>query len=120
SFHGKFNAGGTHRLKGRRAFSADLDSSSGDMWRGHVPHRPLPRLQSNSGLPEFDRFIDWPKSETSDFGWRDRVGACSMTEHFRSPPPQPSPASGGGRRPSMSLALDPHHTEIRLNSPARC
>jgi hypothetical protein len=30
----------------------------------------LPRLQPNSGLPEFGHFADWPKSETSDFGWR--------------------------------------------------
>src|SRR5262249_16778629 len=37
--------------------------------------RPLPREQPNSGLPEFGRLIDWPKSETSDFGWRDREGA---------------------------------------------
>src|SRR5262249_14063556 len=42
--------------------------------RPTVPHRPLPRSQPNSGLPEFGRFIDWPKSETSDFGWRDRGG----------------------------------------------
>jgi hypothetical protein len=41
---------------------------------------PLPRLQSNSGLPEFDHSINWPKSETSDFGWRDREGACNKIE----------------------------------------
>ena len=29
---------------------------------------PSPRLQSNSGLPEFDPLIWWPKSETSDLG----------------------------------------------------
>jgi hypothetical protein len=27
-----------------------------------------PLAQSNSGLPEFDQFDTWPKSETSDFG----------------------------------------------------
>jgi hypothetical protein len=44
-----------------------------------VPHRPLPRLQPNSGSPEFGRFINWPKSETSDLGWRDREGARNKT-----------------------------------------
>jgi hypothetical protein len=28
------------------------------------------RVQPNSGFPEFGHFADWPKSETSDFGWR--------------------------------------------------
>ena len=36
----------------------------------------LPRLQPNSDLFEFGRSVKWPKSETSDFGWSDRVGAC--------------------------------------------
>ena len=36
----------------------------------------LPRLQPNSDLFEFGRSVKWPKSETSDFGWRDKVGAC--------------------------------------------
>src|SRR6266699_6521135 len=72
-------------------------------------------MQLNSGLPEFSRFVDWPKSETSDFGWRDREGACNMIEHFKSPPPQPSPASGGGSRPSVRLAPI-HSTEIRSRS----
>ena len=40
----------------------------------------LPRLQPNSGLPEFGHSITWPKSETSDFGWRDREGACNKIE----------------------------------------
>jgi hypothetical protein len=30
----------------------------------------LSRSQPNSGLPEFGHFTNWPKSETSDFGWR--------------------------------------------------
>src|SRR5262249_50782904 len=80
---------------------------------GTVPHRPLPRLQPNSGLPEFGRFIDWPKSETSDFGWRDREGACDMVEHFHLPPPHPSPASGRGSRPSLSPALLPFRPKRR-------
>jgi hypothetical protein len=70
-------------------------------------HRPLPRLQPNSGIPEFGRFTGWPKSETSDFGWREREGAQHMIEHFNLPPPHPSPASGGGSRPNLSLALIP-------------
>src|SRR6266851_3634434 len=47
--------------------------------------RSLPRLQPNSGLPEFGRFIDWPKSETSDFGWRVRVGAHTKTRASERP-----------------------------------
>src|ERR1700757_3858452 len=50
---------------------------------------PLPRLQPNSGLPEFGRFINWPKSETSDFGWRDREGARNMIKHVTPSPPLP-------------------------------
>jgi len=40
---------------------------------------PLSRLQPNSGLPEFGHFINWPKSETSDFGWRGGEGVpCTL------------------------------------------
>src|SRR5262249_46912589 len=56
---------------------------NGDM-RPAVPHRSLPRLRG-----------------------RDREGANNMKEHFRTLPPQPSPASGGGGRPSLSLPLTP-------------
>src|SRR5262245_44689846 len=66
---------------------------------------PLPRLQPNSGLPEFGRLIDRPKSETSDFGWRDREGACKKIHVCSSPPPHPSPASGGGCRLSAPREL---------------
>jgi hypothetical protein len=49
---------------------------------------------------------------------RDREGACNKIEETckktfmcaRSPPPQPSPASGGGSRPSSPLALISLHT----------
>src|SRR5262249_60508920 len=34
-------------------------------------------------------------------------GGDHMIEHFRLPSPHPSPASGGGRRPSLLLALIP-------------
>src|SRR5262249_27240760 len=55
---------------------------------------PLPRLHPKSGLPDFDT-SKWPKSDKSDFGWRDREGEapCSVREASPSPP---SPASGGG------------------------
>src|SRR5215470_3277814 len=62
-----------------RTVSGDVEPTA---LRWTMPQRPLPRLQPNSGLPEFGRFIDWPKSETSDFGWRDREGARNI------PPPQ--------------------------------
>src|SRR6516162_6606058 len=92
-----------------------------------MPQRPLPRLQSNSGLPEFGRFIDWPKSETSDFGWRDREGVRSKIRAFP-PPSHPSPACGGGSRPrqaatsrrnvgtQMTAALDPVTLEVIRNA----
>ena len=55
----------------------------------------LPRLQPNSGLPEFGHVIGWPKSETSDFGWR---GGEGVTRHIVSvcPLPVPPPQAGEG------------------------
>src|SRR5262249_53321937 len=86
-----------------RAVSGDVEPTA---LRWTMPQRLLPRLQPNSGLPEFGRFIDWPKSETSEFGWRDREGARNMIEMIEPfPPPPPSPASGGGSRPNSLLAL---------------
>ncbi len=52
-----------------------------------VPQRSLPRLQPTSGSPEVGHWVDWPKSETSDFGWRDRVGASGKIRAMRSPSP---------------------------------
>jgi hypothetical protein len=43
-----------------------------------VDPRPLPALPPLAAeleFTEFGHFIDWPKSEISDFGWRDREGA---------------------------------------------
>jgi len=65
-------------------------AAGADVWTTRtVLRRCLPRLQPNSGLPEFGSFIDWPKPET--FGWRDREGAGksthNMIERFKSPPP---------------------------------
>ena len=51
--------------------------------------------------------INWPKSDKSDFGWRDREGACSKAHACVPPPPQPSPASGGGSRPSVRRGSAP-------------
>src|SRR6516164_11208272 len=65
-----------------RAVSGDVEPTA---LRWTMPQRPLPRLQPNSGLTEFGRFIDWPKSETSDYGWRDREGARNMIEPFPLP-----------------------------------
>src|SRR6266508_2377439 len=57
--------------------------------------------------------LNRPKSDISDFGWRDREGArnvietaCERIHVANSPPPHPSPASGGGSRPSSPLALN--------------
>src|SRR5262245_55849336 len=63
-------------------------------WTDHdnatrMPHRPLPRLRA-----------------------RDREGACNAIVHFRPPPPHPSPASGGGSRPS-SYSLGCHFPRTR-------
>jgi FAD/FMN-containing dehydrogenase/Fe-S oxidoreductase len=44
---------------------------------------PLPRLQPNSGLPEFGHSKARPKSETSDFGWRDGEGASPDSDVTR-------------------------------------
>jgi hypothetical protein len=62
---------------------------------------PSPRVQPNSGLPEFGKFIDLPKSETSDFGregWGE--GDSRLADYVESPPHpprfarRPLPASG--------------------------
>jgi len=72
--------------------------------RRAVPHRPLPRLHANSGLPEFGRFIDWPKSETSDFGWRDRERACDKLQMCTFIPLPNSPRKRGSK-PNLPLSL---------------
>src|SRR5262249_38911015 len=61
----------------------------------------LPRAYNHHPSSAYDRRCHivpspalQPKSETSDFGWRDREGAGNMIERFESPPPPPSPASG--------------------------
>src|SRR5258708_34707965 len=62
-----------------------------------------PPLAAELGFTRVRPHMNWPKSDKSDFGWRDREGARNMTEHFKSPSPQPSPASEGGSRPSVLL-----------------
>src|SRR6266540_3558530 len=68
---------------------------------------PLPRLQPNSGLPEFGLLMSRPKSETSDFGWREREHTefaaliCSNVTKLTSPnlsrnnAPSPRRPAGG-------------------------
>src|SRR5439155_9323641 len=83
--------------------------------------RSLPRLHRTRVYPS-SATLDRPKLDISDFGWRDREGACNRSrghaEEFirpRSLPPQPSPACGGGSRPTSPLALIPTHTnDFRL------
>src|SRR5215831_7250629 len=75
-----------------RAVSGDVEPTA---LRWTMPQRLLPRLQPNSGLPEFGRFIDWPKSETSEFGWRDREGARNMIEMIEPFPLPPLPPKRG-------------------------
>src|SRR5262249_60042275 len=38
--------------------------------------------------------ISWPKSDKSDFGWRDREGARNKTRQAHPPPPPPPPPGG--------------------------
>src|SRR5262249_54052630 len=73
-----------------------------------------PPLAAELGFTRVRPLYNWPKSETSDFGWRDREGARNMIEHFNSPPPHPSPAGGGGSRASLSLALTPFSPKSAL------
>jgi hypothetical protein len=87
-----------------------------------APHRPLPRLQPNSGLPEFGRFIDWPKSETSDFGSRDREGACDKI-HVRTLTPSPTLPRKRGRERTEHVAHNSYSLISRLKrsiSAPRC
>src|SRR5882757_9781711 len=80
-----------------------------------MPQRPLPRLQPKSGLPDFGRLQDRPKSETSDFGWRDRERAFTKNR-ARTPSPHPSPASGRGSTPRVPRRQRPTATRVLLTS----
>src|SRR5262245_17303754 len=57
----------------------------------------LPRLQPNSGLTEFGRLLTRPKSDTSDFGWRDREGARWRNFTYPLPTPPPQAEEGADR-----------------------
>jgi hypothetical protein len=63
----------------------------------------LPRLAAELGFTRVRHFINWPKSETSDFGWRDREGACSKIKarsnniHVRTLTPSPTLPRRRGR-----------------------
>ncbi len=75
----------------------------------------LPRLQPNSGLPEFGRSIGWPKSETSDFGWRAGEGGHNIGESFDCPLPVPPPQAGEGtiwRGPSRLYLVSLHSAAL--------
>src|SRR5712691_7099609 len=58
-----------------------------------------PPLAAEPGLPGFGHFIDWPKSETSDFGWRVREGACTKIRASL-PPPHRLPRKRGREEPA--------------------
>src|SRR5262245_61780760 len=73
--------------------------------------RPLPRLHPNSGLPEFG-IIDRPKSDKSDFGWRDREGASAGRAFRSNPLPSPPPQAGEGARGRARL------TKVICDNPA--
>ena len=45
------------------------------------------RLQPNSGVPEFGHFINWPKSETSDFGCKSDLFSSIIIRSARSDTP---------------------------------
>ena len=73
--------------------------------RTQAPASPPP-LAAELGFTRVRPHMNWPKSDKSDFGWRDREGAWNDTyrECALAPSPQPSPASGGGSRPSLRHA----------------
>src|SRR5262249_42195037 len=52
---------------------------------------PPPQHAAELGFTRVRPPINWPKSDRSDFGWRDREGACKKMERARSPPPHPPP-----------------------------
>src|SRR5215471_6933243 len=74
-----------------RAVSGDVEPTA---LRWTMPQRPLPRLQPNSGLPEFGRFIDWPKSEIIRIRLEGQGGGAQYDRAF--PPPHPPQQAGEG------------------------
>src|SRR5262249_60560906 len=60
--------------------------------------RSPPPLAAELGFTRVRPHIDWPKSDKSDFGWRDREGACTKIRAVQ-PPPPPPPQTGEGDSP---------------------
>src|SRR5262249_57518845 len=89
---------------------------------------PLP-LASELGSTRVRPLINWPKSDISDFGWRDREGAHTRFAHRHPPPPPPPQAGEGADRacgwriaPFIGMARSPHpppppmRTTLAVNS----
>src|SRR5262249_32671645 len=49
--------------------------------RARAPASPSP-LAAELGFTRVRPHINWPKSDKSDFGWRDREGACKKIQPF--------------------------------------
>src|SRR5262249_1591202 len=60
---------------GLQTFRHGFSLAPGFRWRHIVPS---PACSRTRVYPSSAAFINWPKSETSDFGWRDREGARNM------------------------------------------
>src|SRR5262249_61782184 len=65
-----------------------------------------PPLAAELGFTRVRPPISWPKSDKSDFGWRDREGARNKTRQAH-PPPQPPPPTGGGAQPARGKGAHP-------------
>jgi hypothetical protein len=113
---GHKKAGGVPLVPGRRNFDEYffLEDSLYTSQRETIgPHRPLPRLRPNSGVPEFGCFIDWPKSETPTSAGGTGRGKTIMKSVSRRPLPNPPPQAGeGADRTFRSPGF--HFAEIRL------
>ena len=82
-----------------------------DVSRARAATPPLPAF-GRTGFPEFGHFIEWPKSETSDFGERSprgyatrRVRGLSARRAFEGAPhPNPLPVKNGERERTACVA----------------
>src|SRR6516162_9356452 len=83
------------------ALSSPRDSASLPLDKTHAAPASPPPLAAELGFTRVRPPIDWPKSDKSDFGWRDREGGCDQSPTTRRtervhPLPNPPPQAGEG------------------------
>src|SRR5262249_26475144 len=67
-----------------------------------------PPLAAELAFTRVRPLINWPKSDISDFGWRDREGAATRQSNSIHPLPIPPPQAGEGADRGCSALNGPH------------